>query len=96
MSIAVFSLAIAWAASTLFALQLVPAVKPYNSIGAVTFVGGHLLAFGGSIIASISGISTIVRDREDCSWSDLSLIAAAIIVCAFFSYYSFIRDSVVY
>ncbi len=95
LSNAIFCLAIAWGDSLLFSFHVIPPVEPYRSIGAISFVGGHLVAFVLVIIASISGISTIVRHREDCSTKDFSFVTAAIVACAFFSYL-FFRPIVVY
>jgi hypothetical protein len=54
---------------------VLPRAAPYNTAGGLIALGGHLVAFVAAIIASISGISMVVRHREDCSVTDYSLIA---------------------
>lgn len=95
LSVAIFCLAIAWGDSLLFTFHVIPPVEPYRSIGGISFGGGHLVAFVLVIVASISGISTIVRHREDGSIKDFFFVAVAVVACAFFSYL-FFRPLVVY
>jgi membrane-bound ClpP family serine protease len=94
LSIAAICLAIGWASILLFILHVLPPVAPYNSVGGIIALGGHLVAFIAAIIASIAGISAVVRHREDCTRSDFSLLAAAVLLCAFFTYYILTRPPV--
>jgi hypothetical protein len=96
LSVGFICLALAWATLALFIVGILPRAEPYSSVGAITVVGGHLAAFVAFISASISGISMIVRHREDCSLIDVSLIGGAIALCALFSYYILTPPPVLY
>ena len=96
LSVGFICLVVAWATIALFIVRILPRAEPYSSVGGITVVGGHLAAFVAFISASISGISMIVRHRQDCRPIDFSLIVGAIALCALFSYYILTTPTVLY
>ena len=85
LSVAGICCAVAWGVVSLFIAHLVPRVEPYRSIGGFVFLAGHLIAFVAITLAAIYGISTFIRHREDCTFSDRLLIACTIILWVLFA-----------
>src|ERR1044071_5991977 len=80
LSVAGICFAIAWGVVGLFAAHIVPTVALYNTVGGLIALGAHLIALIAITIGAIDGISVFIRRREDCTFSDRSLIACAIIL----------------
>jgi FtsH-binding integral membrane protein len=80
LSVAGICFAIAWGVIGLFVAHIVPPVAPYNTAGGLIALGGHLIALVAITVGAINGISVFIRRREDCTFSDRSLIACTIVL----------------
>jgi hypothetical protein len=80
LSAACISFAIAWVTIALFIVRVVPPAEPYSTVGSIVAIGGHFVAFVAITAASIYGVSAFIREPENCGYSDLSLIAGAIVL----------------
>jgi hypothetical protein len=80
LSVACVCFAIASGGAFLASEHITPASEAYRSIAGLVFLFALLIAFGAIIAATISGISMVVRHREDLGFHDYSLIVGASIL----------------